>query len=74
MHFCVLLARHGPWHGKRRLMVELVGVVASIRIANGHGGETKAHALIQHTNVVVEGVKGGGFYFELFVSAGNCQS
>jgi hypothetical protein len=50
-----------------RHLEEHFSKVASTRISNGHGRYTRAHALIQHSNVVVEGIVGSGAYFEVLV-------
>jgi hypothetical protein len=41
---------------------------ASNRIADGDGRDAHTHALVQHLNVIIEGVKCGSLHAQLFVS------
>lgn len=39
-----------------------------IRIADGHGGKTQTHAFVEHADIMIQGVVGGGLDLELFAS------
>ena len=45
----------------------------SIGVADGHGGDTQAHAFVEHADIVIEGIIGGGFDRLLIASTGFSQ-
>jgi hypothetical protein len=47
-------------------------VVASSGVAGCHGRKTQSHALVQHADIMVEGIICGGLDLELVAGSGDC--